>query len=163
MAALNKAAFEAKYGTSGTNFPTNTTGDITAATVREFGQDIADSLYNVSVSGALTFAVINIGDWNMDTSIGVNVSLSGIDSSKIRSVSVLIRPDGDQDQNHYDLCIAGNGGVVTGGYIIGVDGIMGVVDAGKIYLSRVNSSIFDDAAFNQTSFNRGWITVSYVA
>jgi len=43
MAIRTKAEFEALYGTSGTIFPDNTTGDISAEDQRNFGQDIADS------------------------------------------------------------------------------------------------------------------------
>jgi hypothetical protein len=46
MAQLTKAAFEALYGSSGTKFPTNTTGAIRAVEVREQGRDIADSFVN---------------------------------------------------------------------------------------------------------------------
>ena len=43
MAQRTKTAFESLYGTSGSLFPTNTTGDISAADIRAFGDDQADS------------------------------------------------------------------------------------------------------------------------
>ena len=44
MAQLTETQFETLYGTSGTQFPNNTTGLITEAVMRAFGQAIADSL-----------------------------------------------------------------------------------------------------------------------
>lgn len=44
MAARTKTAYEALYGTSGTLFPDNTTGEISEADVRAFGDDTADSM-----------------------------------------------------------------------------------------------------------------------
>lgn len=46
MAQLNKSAFQALYGSSGTTFPDNTTGEISEADMRNFGRDIADSYVN---------------------------------------------------------------------------------------------------------------------
>ena len=51
MAILSKSAFGAKYGTTGTIFPDNTTGEISEADMRGFGQDITDSLFSGTVSG----------------------------------------------------------------------------------------------------------------
>lgn len=48
MSTLNKTAFKALYGSSGTTFPTNNAGGITAANMRQFGEDIADSLPNAT-------------------------------------------------------------------------------------------------------------------
>jgi len=155
MAALNKSAFEAKYGTSGTNFPTNTTGDITAATVREFGQDIADSLYNVSVSGALTFAVIEIGDWDMDATASIFVAHGLSDYTKIRSVDIVIRDDSGSSFSPLLL----PSGLLGGYYVVNFAGL----NPTTIQLNRVSSGFYDNASYDSTSFNRGWITVSYVA
>ena len=44
MANREPSAFTSLYGTSGSQFPDNTTGLITETIVRAFGQDIADSL-----------------------------------------------------------------------------------------------------------------------
>lgn len=43
MTQIAKTAFSNLYGSSGTTFPDNTTGDISEADVRQFGQDIKDS------------------------------------------------------------------------------------------------------------------------
>lgn len=43
MSTLSKSAFKSNYGSSGTVFADNTTGDISAEDQRNFGEDIADS------------------------------------------------------------------------------------------------------------------------
>jgi len=50
MAVRTKTQFETLYGTTGTVFPDNTTGEISEADVRAFGQDIADSFQRISAS-----------------------------------------------------------------------------------------------------------------
>lgn len=47
MAQRNRSAFKSLYGASGTQFPDNTTGDITALIQRTFGEDDADSFFNL--------------------------------------------------------------------------------------------------------------------
>lgn len=54
MAQLSNAQFRALYGSSGTTFPDNTTGDISEADMRQFGQDISDSFFNL-IDSVLTF------------------------------------------------------------------------------------------------------------
>ena len=56
MAIRTKTEFTALYGTSGTEFADNTTGDITAADQRAFGQDIADS-FSVGTADTIQFII----------------------------------------------------------------------------------------------------------
>jgi hypothetical protein len=145
MATLSKAAFEALYGTNGTTFPDNTTGEISEGDVRQFGQDIADSLYNVvSVSGPLTFIVLEIGDWNMDTDAISAGTAHGLTLADIRTVSVTIR--NDDGSVLVDL--------LRDGYF--------TVSSTNVTGFRTNSGAFDSVDFNATSYNRGWITIGYV-
>jgi len=149
MATLDKAAFEAKYGSSGTIFPDNTTGDISEGDMRDFGQDIADSLYNRSVSGSLTFVIVEIGDWNIYVTGGGSGSATktvahGLaDFKKIRSVNVVVRNDAD-----------------TNYYFTPTSAIaLNYLDSTNINLS----SSLDFSGFSTTSYNRGWVTIAYVA
>lgn len=93
--------------------------------------------------------VIQIGDWNMDTTSPINVA-HGLGGSfkKIRSVRVVIRDDADT--TYYMLEREGVGGVVT-------------IDGTNIIITRVNAGIFDDPAFDATSYNRGYVTIIYEA
>jgi hypothetical protein len=43
MSVLSKAAYKSLYGSSGLTFPNNTTGEISEADMRQFGEDGADS------------------------------------------------------------------------------------------------------------------------
>jgi len=66
MAIRTKTQFETLYGTTGTVFPDNTTGEISEADVRAFGQDIADSfaldsLKSATASGTDTYAATITG------------------------------------------------------------------------------------------------------
>jgi hypothetical protein len=148
MALLDKPAFEAKWGTNGSEFPTNTTGLITAVKVREFGQDVADNFY----SGGLGLAIksVNIGDWDMDTTESKNVAHGLADFKKIRGIDVIIRNDSDSVPYHH---LSGSNGVLN----VWVNGI----DNSNIGLSRVAAGIFDTTAYDSTSYNRGWVTITY--
>lgn len=47
MTQISKSSFNGLYGSSGTTFPDNTTGQISEADVRTFGQDISDSFLSI--------------------------------------------------------------------------------------------------------------------
>jgi len=66
MAIRTKTQFETLYGTTGTVFPDNTTGEISESDVRAFGQDIADSfaldsLKSATASGTDTYTATITG------------------------------------------------------------------------------------------------------
>ena len=94
--------------------------------------------------------VIDIGDWNMDTTSSVSVA-HGLTASKIRNISAMIRPD--------DL--AGLYSLTTDYNMIDASGTIGQF-GDNIVLKRASSSFFDGTGFDSTSFNRGWITIWYV-
>lgn len=100
-----------------------------------------------SFDKALRTEIIDIGDWNMDSTASVNVSLSGVASDDaIRHLSVIIR--NDAGTNFYPLEIL-NGGLPSGLWSIG---------GGNITLSRIASTgLFDSTNFDSTSYNRGWV------
>lgn len=95
--------------------------------------------------------IIDIGDWDMDASISVTVA-HGLTATKIRSISAIVRTDD-----------------AAGAYSIDYDNSAGSLskginfDATNIYLTRKTSGPFDGTDFNATSFNRGWVTITYVA
>lgn len=53
MSQITKTTFETLYGTSGTIFPDNTSGDIGADDLRAFGQHISDSIPFLSNAGSI--------------------------------------------------------------------------------------------------------------
>jgi hypothetical protein len=147
MALLDKLAFEALYGSSGSTFPDNTTGEISEGDMRQFGQDIADSLF----AGGLGLAIksVNIGDWDMDADESKNVAHGLSDWQKIRSVDVVIRNDSNTAP-YLHL----SGGSDKNLYINGIDN-------SNIGITRRAGSSFDGVNFDSTSYNRGWVTITY--
>lgn len=91
--------------------------------------------------------VIEIGDWNMDATESVTV-VHGVTNANIRSVSVLIHMDGGN--YHFPIDWLG------GGYYT-------IEPSRHIHLERVVDGVFDNANFDATSFNRGWIVIEYEA
>lgn len=98
-----------------------------------------------------------LGDWNMDTSttLEVNHGLSSTEWKTIRNPSAIIRNDSDSlylPINSFDDIAGGtvNGGVTDFG-------------AGTIRLKRTTGGIFDSATYDSTSYNRGWLTIQYIA
>jgi hypothetical protein len=95
--------------------------------------------------------ILNIGDWNMDSTASVNVA-HGLNLSNIRSVNVLIVDDGNtkiMPLNYYYIA----GSSTSGTWLI---------TATDVGLGRVTGGDFDNNAFDATSYNRGWIIIDYV-
>ena len=97
--------------------------------------------------------VVEIGDWNMDadTTKVVNHGLSS-DFKKVRGVEVIIRDD--TDVTYIDINSPTSAGVVHGG--------SGGMNNTSITLVRTISGAFDNSSYDSTSYNRGWVTFSYV-
>lgn len=99
---------------------------------------------------ALRTKVIEIGDWNMDSTANVDVT-HGVSKDKIRSVSVLVRDDLGIVNSPLPLP-ATSGSTNFNGFRVG---------ATSVQLYRESAGIFDNANFDSTSYNRGWVTVVY--
>lgn len=99
--------------------------------------------------------VIEIGDWDMDASDAVSVS-HGLVASKILSVSVTILPDSAFTQTPSLLVEGLNASTTTPqGNIF--------IQENTILMQRLTGGSFDSTTYNETSFNRGWITITYIA
>ena len=88
---------------------------------------------------------IQIGDWDMDFGVNVNVNhgLSSTEWKTVRGISVTIRDDADT--TYWDF--------FYGGFIN--------TTSTQFQLTLKTSSVFDDPSFNSTSYNRGFITFWY--
>jgi hypothetical protein len=91
---------------------------------------------------------IAIGDWNMDT-LSWKAVAHGLDWTKIRSVDAVIIDDNDSLRRKLMMASTVFGSI---------DGW----DTTSIYLSRTQNGFYDNANFNATGFNRGWIVITYV-
>ena len=97
--------------------------------------------------------IIEIGDWNMDTTSGITVAHGVSDFKKIRQVNVLIINDTEAGLHPLDR---DNGSGVN-------DGSITLVASTDITLARVAGGFFDGITFDSTSFNRGFITIEFEA
>jgi hypothetical protein len=97
--------------------------------------------------------IIDIGDWNMDTTDTVLIT-HGMTLAKIRAVSATIRNDADTS---YQPCTTGRVATVNE-----IECYIHTISSTTISLSRRGTGVFDSTDYDSTSYNRGWITITYV-
>ncbi len=103
------------------------------------------------VTGGLLTKVIDIGDWNMDSTNAVVVN-HGLDATKIRSVTGLLRDDTAFQRYPIPFPqVSGN-----------IDVDIANVSSTAVGLFRRTSGAFDGTDFDATSYNRGWLIIQYV-
>lgn len=136
--------------------PTITTPTITVPVIA----DLSSMNHNHSTTAtggvfgtsAFKCKIIDIGDWNMDTTASVNVA-HGLTFANIRAVNMTIR----NDANDTFYPVTTGAGVATGEAYLSCQ-----VDATNVVCTRMTGSAFDAVAFDSTSYNRGWVTIWYV-
>jgi hypothetical protein len=129
-----------------TAFATSWDGDTTVAPSK-------NTVYDAM--GGLKVTSFDIGDWNMDTDATVQVSLPGsLTADDLRAIDVFIRNDANTSYyklDKYDTVAVGS----ASGWVEDT--------ASQIKLRRRTGGDFDNANFDSTTYNRGWITVWTVA
>jgi len=122
--------------------------DVTGAITTDVGVDsITDG------TNRLRPKLINIGDWDMATTASVSIT-HGLTLSTIRGVNAVIRDDAATSLDPiYSFANTTDPGLLSGGVT--------TIDATNITLARRAGGQFDSANYNDTSYNRGWITVWY--
>jgi hypothetical protein len=93
--------------------------------------------------------VIEIGAWDMDATAQVIIASGITDATKIRSIQTIIYNDAQ-----------------TTAYPLNSDLIVSSIyqqfwQGNNIYLARVAAGLFDHPDYNDTSINRGYITIQY--
>ena len=126
--------------------------------------DVQAQITNRVKGTGFNVAVIDIGDWNMDSTQTTTVSLAGTTTwDKVRSISVMIRKDSDAalPENLYDLYL---GAGTTDWERQGVANATGdgVLTSNGVVIQRKTSGFFDSTNFDKTSFNRGFLTITYI-
>lgn len=111
-----------------------------------------DAEARTAVSAGLKLKVIEMGDWNMDTTTTLAVA-HGLTLSKIRALDGLVRSD-DASTFYPPSRIDSSGLFTTGWGIESVDGT-------NVNLRRIDPGSFSNTSFDSTSFNRGWVLVWY--
>jgi hypothetical protein len=106
--------------------------------------------------GWLAKKIIEIGNWNMDTTHAVLVA-HGLTVGAIRDVRVTIRDDAGTDVKFTPAAI-----------ISPIDGSLGTeadlyhqISAGNIIIARRAGGSFDSAGWDASPYNRGWIMIEY--
>lgn len=114
--------------------------------------ELQAGLRTQSSGSYLKFKLIDIGDWNMDTTDSVNVT-HGLDVTKLRSVDVMLRHDNGVDLVNLERVHA-----------LTFD-LAGAVDWNStlFVLTRKAGGTFDSTSYDSTSFNRGFILAWYEA
>lgn len=99
--------------------------------------------------------VIDIGDWDMDDASFVTIAHGLSDWKKTRRISVIIRNDGDDSYYSFGDCL----NVIDPQHLVRNV----YIDATNVTLTRDADGVFDAATFDTAaSYNRGWITITYV-
>ncbi|MGH1436602.1 MAG: hypothetical protein ACRBG0_19320 [Lewinella sp.] len=96
--------------------------------------------------------VIDIGDWNMDSSASVSVT-HGVTEGKIRGLQGIIRDD--SDTQYYAI------GYQASTNDVAFEQDWNASGSTTIDVVRKGSGSFDNTNFDSTSYNRGWITITY--
>lgn len=117
----------------------------------------------LNLFGGLRKKVVEIGDWDMDANASVNVAHGIADHTKVRSISVIIRDDNNVTM--YMLIPVTGVAPLIGGFISSINHtnvILNRHDAASIAgLGWNGVPQFDNAGFDSTSYNRGWIVIEY--
>jgi hypothetical protein len=111
------------------------------------------SYLNPQINAGLLTKIVDIGDWNMDTTASVSVA-HGLNNADIRSVQVIIR----NDANNARLNLASAGTYNT---TSSSTAFFGGINT-NIKMDRQLGGLFDSANYDATSFNRGWIVIQYI-
>jgi hypothetical protein len=106
--------------------------------------------YSTIDNTPLLTKIIQIGDWNMDTTLGVTIAHGLANFLNIRKISVMIIQDGSGNIEDFNAFIATSGGRRR----------ISATSA-NIVLERDTGGVFDDPLYDATSFNRGFITIYY--
>lgn len=97
---------------------------------------------------------IAIGDWNMDLNASpVSAIVHGLDFAKITNVTAMILSD--TGTLITELTTKLDGATASGGGIY--------LTATDVVLERVTGGYYDQIAYDSTSFNRGYVNITYIS
>ena len=150
-AAATSETNAATSETNASNSASSATSSASAAATSETNAassaaEAADSAASITLKSL----VLEIGDWNMDTASFIWVA-HGLDSSKIRTLTVLIRQDGGVLAFALPTYNPAGTSVEIVSY-----------NSTQVEISRATNGTFDNTNYDTTSFNRGWVTIQYI-
>jgi len=101
----------------------------------------------------LKFKVVDIGDWNMDSTTSHNVA-HGLTLSTIRMVTATIISD-DGNTLNFVTYNKGSANITDVGITL--------IDSTNVSLERNLGGAYDNTNYDSTSYNRGHVTIWYTA
>lgn len=110
----------------------------------------------LSISNRTITIKIEMGDWDMDASSNILVVHGIPDKKKIRGVTAIVRDD--NDSSYFDFATRN---METAGSVAPFDFGINLSNATQITLVRSALGAFNAVLYDSTSFNRGWITITY--
>lgn len=110
--------------------------------------DVANALIDQNNGHVLRMEVHEIGDWDMKAFSSKTIVHSVPDYRNIVNIVAMIRTDGDSVIQNLESGFASGSGYIQ-------------YTQTDIMLIRVVNGFFDDAIFGSTSYNRGWIHITY--
>ena len=131
------------------NFATFATSASTAtiATTATTANRVTDGTNNIK------FKMIDLGDWNMTITDNLSVT-HGLTLANIRNISGMIR--NDAGTVFYPITTGYTQAAAT------IECSIRAIDSTIVSIEREPSAFFTGANFDDTSYNRGWLTISYV-
>lgn len=119
----------------------------------DFNYSLVNSILPASGTANLKVKVIEIGDWNMDANGNPAIApVHGLaDISKVRTMKAFIRNDAGTVITPLDI-------IDTAGV---VSGQANSVNTTTLTLLRIDSGFYDNNGYDSTSYNRGWVTITY--
>lgn len=121
---------------------------------------IDDVAQGKDTTAALHTKILEIGDWNMDSTAYVDIA-HGLTQANIRVVQALVRSDEGSSET-WRMLSPYSGIYYEGASVGDPGGGISAIGAVNIRLFRSTGGVFDSTDFNATSYNRGWITIWYV-
>ena len=97
--------------------------------------------------------IVELGDWNMVTTTNIDIA-HGLAYSDIISAKVFIRNNDDTARDNINTGVDATD-TTPQGYV-------GTTDSTNINIVRLTGGKFDDPAYNSTSYNRGWLVITYI-
>lgn len=157
-AATNVISFSGAIDVSLPKETIKTVSTLVIYRVSNKNNNICVESINIDNNTSQNRKIVNIGDWNMDANVGVDIA-HGLDASRIRTVSVFILADvgsSYDSSNKFKLDFADpNDSFIPQGCVRGVTDTV-------VKLSRKDGGAFDNGAFDSTSYNRGYIVIDFV-
>lgn len=96
--------------------------------------------------------IIDLGDWDMTASTNIDV-VHGLEYNDIISAEVFVRNDANTAKDSIGTGVDATD-TTPQGYV-------GTIDDTNINIVRLTGGKFDDGAYSTTSYNRGWLIITF--